>query len=115
MWVDDQLGTTPKIRPEIYKAAISEAHRLGFRVAIHIYYLEDAKAVLRAGADIIAHGVRDLPMDAEFIGLLKARGACYIPTINLDESFYIYAERPEWTKESFFQNALQPALGVQLK
>ncbi len=27
----------------------------------------------------------------------------YIPTINLDESFYIYAERPEWTKESFFQ------------
>jgi imidazolonepropionase-like amidohydrolase len=70
--------------------------------------------VLRIGADIIAHGVRDLPVDAEFIGLLKARGAWYIPTINFDESFYIYAERPEWTTERFFQNALQPPLGVQL-
>ncbi len=114
VWVDDQLGTTPKIKPEIYKTAIDEAHRLGFRVAFHIYYLEDAKAVLRAGADIIAHGVRDRPVDAEFISLMKAKGAWYIPTINLDESFYIYAERPEWTKESFFQNALQPALGAEL-
>ena len=67
IWVDDQLGTDPKMKPEIYQAAIEEAHRLGLRVACHIYYLEDAKAVLRAGADIIAHGVRDQPVDTEFI------------------------------------------------
>lgn len=115
IWVDDQLGTDPKIKPDVYQAAIEEAHRLGLRVACHIYYLEDAKGVLRAGADIIAHGVRDKPVDQQFIDEMRTRSAWYIPTINLNESSYIYAEQPEWTKESFFQNALQPALRDQLK
>jgi imidazolonepropionase-like amidohydrolase len=114
IWVDDLLGTSPKMKPEIYQAVIDEAHRAGVRVAAHIYYLEDAKAVLRAGADIIAHGVRDKPVDAEFINEMKARSAWYIPTINLDECAYIFAEQPAWTKEPFFQNALQPALKAQL-
>ena len=115
IWVDDQLGADPKMKPEVYQAAIEEAHRLGLRVACHIYYLEDAKGVLRAGADIIAHGVRDKPVDKEFIDAMKTRSAWYIATINLNESSYIYAEEPEWTKESFFQNALQPALRDQLR
>jgi len=102
------------MKPEIYRAVIDEAHRAGVRVAAHIYYLEDAKAVLRAGADIIAHGVRDQPVDAEFINEMKARSAWYIPTINLDECSYIFAEQPAWTKEPFFQNALQPGLKAQL-
>jgi imidazolonepropionase-like amidohydrolase len=114
VWVDDLLGTSPKMKPEIYQAVIDEAHRAGIRVAAHIYYLEDAKAVLRAGADIIAHGVRDQPVDAEFIDEIKARSAWYIATINLDECSYIFAEQPAWTKEPFFQNALQPALKAQL-
>src|SRR3984957_11826999 len=114
VWVDDLLGTSPKMKPEIYQAVIDEAHRAGIRVAAHIYYLEDAKAVLRAGADIIAHGVRDQPVDAEFIDEMKARSAWYIATINLDECSYIFAEQPAWTKEPFFQNALQPALKAQL-
>jgi imidazolonepropionase-like amidohydrolase len=114
VWVDDLLGTSPKMKPEIYQAVIDEAHRAGIRVAAHIYYLDDAKAVLRAGADIIAHGVRDQPVDAEFIDEIKARSAWYIATINLDECSYIFAEQPAWTKEPFFQNALQPALKAQL-
>jgi imidazolonepropionase-like amidohydrolase len=114
IWVDDQLGTDPKMKPEIYQAAIEEAHRLGLRVACHIYYLADAKAVLRAGADIIAHGVRDQPVDAEFIELMKTRAAWYIATINLDETSFIFGEQPAWTKESFFEAALQPALRDRL-
>jgi imidazolonepropionase-like amidohydrolase len=35
IWVDDQLGTDPKMKSEIYQAAIEEAHRLGLRVACH--------------------------------------------------------------------------------
>ena len=114
IWVDDQLGTDPKIKPEAYQAAIAEAHSLGLRVACHIYYLEDAKGVLYAGADIIAHGIRDKPVDKEFIEEMKARSAWYIPTIRLDEASYIFAEQPQWTRESFFQNALQPALRDEL-
>ena len=58
--VDDNLGTTPKMAPEIYKAVIDEAHKKGLRVAVHLFYLDDAKAVLDAGADFIAHSVRDV-------------------------------------------------------
>src|SRR6266403_1091634 len=46
--VDDNLGATPKMAPEIYKAVIDEAHKKGMRVAVHLFYLEDAKAVLDA-------------------------------------------------------------------
>jgi imidazolonepropionase-like amidohydrolase len=114
IWVDDLLGTSPKMKPEIYQAVIDEAHRADCRVAAHIYYLADAKAVLRAGVDIIAHGVRDQPVDAEFINEMKARSTWYIATVNLDECSYIFAEQPVWSKEPFFQNALQPALKAQL-
>ncbi|MBV8815278.1 MAG: amidohydrolase family protein [Verrucomicrobia bacterium] len=110
IWVDDLLGTAPKIKPEIYRAAIQAAHGAGLRVACHIYYLDDAKTVIQAGADIIAHGVRDQPVDAQFVGLMKSASVWYIATLSLDESFYIYAEQPEWTKSAFFQAALQPAL-----
>ena len=33
-----------------------------------------------------------------------------IATIDLDESSYIYAEKPEWLKNQFLVHALQPAL-----
>src|SRR5258708_7184537 len=71
--VDDNLGTTPKMAPEIYKAVIDEAHRKGLRVAVHLFYLEDAKAVLDAGADFIAHSVRDIAVDEAFIAMMTRR------------------------------------------
>ena len=66
--VDDNLGTTTKMTPEVYRAVIDEAHRRGLRVAAHIFYLDDAKDLLRAGVDVIAHSVRDEDIDDEFIG-----------------------------------------------
>ena len=42
---------------------IDEAHKSGLRVAVHLFYLADAKAVLDAGADFIAHSVRDAEVD----------------------------------------------------
>ena len=56
--VDDNLGTTAKMGPEVYRAVIDEAHRRGLRVAAHLFYLDDAKALLRAGVDLIAHSVQ---------------------------------------------------------
>src|SRR5262245_52134248 len=41
--VDDNLGTTQKMAPEIYKAVIDESHKRGLRVASHLFYLQDAK------------------------------------------------------------------------
>lgn len=74
VWVDDRNGTRPKLPPEIYRAVIDEAHAQGLRVMAHVYYLEDAKEVLRAGVDGFAHMVRDRELDEEFLRLAKERG-----------------------------------------
>ena len=114
VWVDDIHGTERvKMTPEVYGAAIREAHRLGLRVAAHIYYLSDAKSLVQQGVDVIAHGVRDQAVDAEFIYAIKARSVWYIPTISLDESGYIFAEQPGWTTNPFLAHALQAALATE--
>jgi imidazolonepropionase-like amidohydrolase len=114
IWLDGAGGLMPKIKPEVYSAVIDEAHKNGLRVAAHIYDLDDAKAIVRAGVDIIAHGVRDKPVDAEFIDMLKARSVWYIATIGLDESTYIFAEQPAWTKQPFVQRVMHPSVRALL-
>ena len=114
IWVDDFRGSLPvKMSPEIYAAVIDEAHAQGLRVASHVYYLEDAKRLAELKVDVLAHAVRDQPVDAELIKLLKDNDVIYIPTIGVDESAYVYADRPEWMGTDFFQHSLQPALREQ--
>jgi imidazolonepropionase-like amidohydrolase len=71
IWVDDRNGTVTKLSPELYGAAIDEAHKQRLRVIAHIFTLEDAKGVLRAGVDAFAHGVRDKDIDDEFMAIVK--------------------------------------------
>ena len=103
LWVDDLFGTAPKMRPEIYAAIIDEAHRNGLRAAAHLFYLEDAKALLRDGLDVVAHSIRDKPVDQEFLDLMKSRHAGYIATLDLDESQFSYADHPDWMGSPAFR------------
>lgn len=73
IWVDDRDGKYKKLTPALYGPIIDEAHRLGLRVAAHIFALDDAKGLLKAGVDVFAHGVRDRDIDDEFLAMLKAR------------------------------------------
>lgn len=100
--VDDNLGTTPKMKPEIYRAVIDQAHKDGMRAAVHIFYLDDAKSVLDAGADFIAHSVRDKDVDQAFIDKLKARNVCYSPTLTRELSTFVYETTPAFFDEPFF-------------
>jgi imidazolonepropionase-like amidohydrolase len=113
IWLDGAGGLMPKVPAEVYSAAIDEAHKNGLRVAAHIYDLDDAKAIVRAGVDIIAHGVRDKPVDSEFIDMMKARQLWYVSTIVLDYTGFIFAEQPSWMREPFLQRALHPAVRAQ--
>jgi imidazolonepropionase-like amidohydrolase len=72
-WVDDRDHTVTKLSPELYRAGIDEAHKKGFRTIAHIFTLEDAKGVLKAGIDNFAHSVRDKDVDDEYIKLVKAK------------------------------------------
>jgi len=100
--VDDNLGATPKMKPDIYKAVIDEAHKKNMRVAVHLFYLEDAKAVLDAGADFIAHSVRDADVDDAFIAMLKRRDVCYCPTLMREVSTFTYDSTPSWFSDPLF-------------
>ena len=73
IWVDDRNGMYEKLTPALYGAIIDEAHRNGVRVTAHIFTLEDAKGLLRAGVDAFAHSVRNRDVDDEFMALLEDR------------------------------------------
>ena len=74
IWVDSLGGTKPSMSPEIYRAVIEEAHKHHLRVAAHVYYLADAKSLVNDGVDVLAHSVRDKPVDQELIDAMKRRG-----------------------------------------
>jgi imidazolonepropionase-like amidohydrolase len=78
IWVDDRDGTVPKLPPPLYGAIIDEAHKNTLRVVAHIYDLADAKALVRAGIDGFAHGVRDVDVDQAFIDQLEARPDVFV-------------------------------------
>ena len=72
IWVDTRDGKFKKLTPEMYGAIIDEAHKRGLRVTAHLFDLEDAKGLVRAGVDTLAHGVRDKDIDDEFVAMFKA-------------------------------------------
>jgi imidazolonepropionase-like amidohydrolase len=73
IWVDDRDGKYKKLTPEIYGAIIDEAHKRKLRVTAHIFELEDAKGLIRAGVDGFAHGIRDRDIDDEAVTMFKQR------------------------------------------
>jgi imidazolonepropionase-like amidohydrolase len=110
IWVDDHGGKADKMKPEIYKTVISEAHKRGIRVASHLYNLEDARDLTKSGLAIMAHSIRDKEIDADLIQEMKKKGVAYIPTLSLDEYAYIYARKPEWAEDPFFRASLEPGV-----
>lgn len=113
--VDDNLGTATKMPPAVYRAVIDEAHRRGLRVAAHIFYLEDAKELLRAGVDFIAHSVRDREIDDEFIALMKARHIPYCPTLTRELSAFVYEATPDFFADPFFLREADRDVMAQLQ
>ena len=101
--------------PDVYRAVIDEAHRRGLRVAAHIFYLDDAKDLLRAGVDMIAHSVRDKDLDDEFIALMKARNVPYCPTLTRELSTFVYESAPAFFTDPFFLREADRGVVEQLK
>jgi imidazolonepropionase-like amidohydrolase len=109
--VDDNLGTTTKMPPEVYRAVIERAHAKKLPVASHMFYLDDARALLEAGTDFLAHSIRDREVDGEIIALIKKRGICVCPTLTREVSTFVYESRPAFFDDAFFlKEAERPVL-----
>jgi imidazolonepropionase-like amidohydrolase len=113
--VDDNLGATKKIPPEVYRAVIDEAHKRGLRLFVHYYYLDDAKDLLRSGADMLAHSVRDKDLDDEFLSLIKQRNVPYCPTFTRELSTFVYEDTPKFFQDPFFLREADAKVVAQLK
>ncbi len=75
LWVDDRDGAVPKLKPEVYRAIIDEAHKNGMEALVHLSRtsgLADAKGLLKEGVDGFVHTVRDRDVDDEYLALVKA-------------------------------------------
>jgi imidazolonepropionase-like amidohydrolase len=100
--VDDNLGRTSKMPAEVYQAISERADHHGIPLAVHTYYLQDTKELLRAGADFVAHSVRDVHVDDEFIALMLQRNICYSPTLTRELSTFVYEDVPGFFADPFF-------------
>jgi imidazolonepropionase-like amidohydrolase len=100
--VDDNLGTTAKMPPEVYRAVIDESHKRSLRVAVHLFYLSDAKSILDAGGDLLAHSVRDLDVDQAVVAAMKQKGVCLCPTLMREVSTFVYESTPPFFSDPQF-------------
>lgn len=106
--VDDNLGMARKMPWPAIEAAFDAANARGARVATHVFYKDDASRLLDLGTDLIAHSVRDQPLDDPFVAKLYDSGVCYVPTLVREVSTFAYASRPDFFDDPFFiQDAKQ--------
>ena len=79
-------ATLPKL-PTLEEATLAEiakqAHAAKLPLFVHVWTLDEAKAAVRAGADVLAHGVYVGDVDDELIKLMKEHGTAYVPTLSV--------------------------------
>ncbi len=112
--VDDNLGTSKKMPEAAWRATLERTSAAKLTLAAHIFYLADAKALAKAGPVFIAHSVRDLPVDDEFIGAMKATNACYSPTLMREVSTFVYDSTPSWANDPFFRRGYGADVSTEL-
>jgi len=95
-------GSPMDMTPAVYGALIDEAHKRGIRAAAHMLYLKDAKGLLDKGIDVLAHSIRDQPVDQATIAAIKSRDVEYIPTLTRDIAQFIYEGTPPYFTDAFF-------------
>ena len=110
IWVDDGGGRVPKISPELFRAAIDEARQHGVKVLAHVFYLDDAKALVAAGVSGLAHSIRDQELDDELVEMMLANDVFYAPTLVAHQSSSGYADREDWIGEPSMRETVDAEL-----
>src|SRR5437660_54571 len=85
-WIVNKDLPVEKSEPFV-AAAADEAHKHNLPLIVHATGLAEAKGALRSGANVLVHSVEDLPIDQEFIDLLKKKNAILIPTLTVLDGY----------------------------
>jgi imidazolonepropionase-like amidohydrolase len=84
-WIDRDAGDLTPLWPgDVLRTAVSRAHQLGARVAVHTFGEEALPDLLDAGVDSIEHGTG---LSDDLLGPMVERGAALVPTLVNIENF----------------------------
>ena len=109
LWLDDELGTMPKMPAAMSQAIIDAAHKRNVRVLAHVFYLEDARRLVEQGIDGFVHGVRDRPIDRSLIDRMKARGTWQVAgTLSREASMFAYGAPAPFLSRSVLHAGVSP-------
>ncbi|HUE65310.1 MAG TPA: amidohydrolase family protein [Rhizomicrobium sp.] len=115
LWMDDERKTIPvKMTYAVSGAIIDEAHKKHLKAVAHIFYLADAKELVREGINGFAHMVRDQPVDNELLNMMKAKGVWMVSATLSREMAYSLAIMP-WLNDPFFTRGVTPGTLTALK
>ncbi|MUH71261.1 amidohydrolase family protein [Psychrosphaera haliotis] len=91
---------------EIFKPAISTAKRNGLIVAIHVEKLLGAKWAIKAGADILVHGVLRESIDQDLITMMLSNNVTYMPTLTVYHHYFDFLKNELSFSDIETKNAL---------
>ena len=112
IWVDDRNGRQKKLTPEMFMAAADEARKQGLPSIAHVFNLEDAKGLVRAGVEGFMHSIRDQEVDEEFVRLAKEHDIWITPNLGGINRPSLIRENgtPAWFDEPLVRETIAPAL-----
>jgi imidazolonepropionase-like amidohydrolase len=112
IWVDDRNGRQKKLTPELYQAAVDEAHKHNLRAIAHVFDLEDAKGLVRAGVEGFLHSIRDALVDDEFIRLAKEHNIWITPNLGgINRASLIRPTgTPAWFDDPLVRETIAPVM-----
>jgi len=109
IWVDDRNGAVKKLDPTVYRGIIDEAHRHNLRVMAHVFYLQDAYALVQAGVDGFLHLVRDAEMDEGLVKMMKDKHVFVTPNLGTSEAG-TYTRKPAWLDDPLLAESATPEM-----
>src|ERR1700730_40675 len=112
IWVDSRNGRQQKLTPEMFTAAADEARKQGLRSIAHVFDLDDAKLLVRAGVEGFLHSIRDQEVDDEFITLAKEHDIWITPNLGGINRASLIRENgtPVWCGDPRVRETIAPAL-----
>jgi imidazolonepropionase-like amidohydrolase len=112
IWVDSRNGRQKKLTPEMFTAAADEAHKQGLAAIAHVFDLDDAKLLVRAGVEGFLHSIRDQEVDDEFIKLAKEHDIWITPNLGGMNRASLIRDNgtPAWFDEPLVRETIPPAM-----
>src|SRR5438552_3781494 len=86
LWMDDGSGKGAKLKPDVFSAAIDEAHKKNLKVVAEVFELADAKDLVKAGIDGLVNSIRDRDVDDQLVSAMKEMNVFLAPALTTAEA-----------------------------